>query len=330
MGIADATRDKSCLTCHSTGFLPDDAAFRGQDAETGAKQQGVSCIACHGAYLEWIAEPLGLTTLRTRSGGSKTAEQKQSGIRDDRPPRPRHSVEQVLLLPHRQRAGGQGRHAPDVRGGPPSAPRGRGRDLQPGHAAALVGPEGRPPLPRGPEQPRAVSLRPLGAEADEARRDRRRGRPARFHEAARRDDGPGPSRMGSRGGRLARVRLVRLLRLPSRPPGPRLRGLAAARGDDRTAPTRSLPGCREAAGPPLAVRPGSARPGPGRGLGRRRGSCVPISRRGWPTSTTPIRPVPSAIAEAVGKAARALVDWSDELSKPSRRRSSTRLRSRGS
>jgi Cytochrome c554 and c-prime len=49
----DATTERACLTCHSTGFLPGDP----DPDVSGAlvwKEQGVACIACHGGQKEWI------------------------------------------------------------------------------------------------------------------------------------------------------------------------------------------------------------------------------------------------------------------------------------
>ncbi len=93
MGIADVTKAQECLSCHSTGFFPEeqDAMFRA-DAEQ-YKELGVSCIACHGAYDEWFTNHFRGTS-PNRAWRSKSAQTKQSefGMTDLRDPATRSAT----------------------------------------------------------------------------------------------------------------------------------------------------------------------------------------------------------------------------------------------
>ena len=86
MGIADVTTAQDCLSCHSTGFFPEekDAQFR-TDAEQ-YKALGVSCIACHGAYEEWFVNHFRGTSpnraWRTKSAQTKQSEYGMTDLRD--------------------------------------------------------------------------------------------------------------------------------------------------------------------------------------------------------------------------------------------------------
>ena len=53
LGFNDVASERACLSCHGTGFLPDDPRTdrpRRSRRETRAS----SCTACHGPYLEWV------------------------------------------------------------------------------------------------------------------------------------------------------------------------------------------------------------------------------------------------------------------------------------
>jgi hypothetical protein len=53
LGYDESQLKRACLTCHSTGYYP--AALQAEEMSANAwKEQGVSCIACHGGYREWV------------------------------------------------------------------------------------------------------------------------------------------------------------------------------------------------------------------------------------------------------------------------------------
>ncbi len=51
--VADVSRERSCLACHSTGFTAEDPAPE-VSAAFDTRAQGVGCTACHGPYKEWV------------------------------------------------------------------------------------------------------------------------------------------------------------------------------------------------------------------------------------------------------------------------------------
>ena len=53
MGMKEAAGERACLSCHGTGFLPNDPPAESSGAWT-SREQGVGCIACHGSYREWV------------------------------------------------------------------------------------------------------------------------------------------------------------------------------------------------------------------------------------------------------------------------------------
>jgi Cytochrome c554 and c-prime len=53
MGIADVSKDMRCISCHAQ-YIPPDKYKQLADVETYKIEDGVSCVACHGAYEEWV------------------------------------------------------------------------------------------------------------------------------------------------------------------------------------------------------------------------------------------------------------------------------------
>ena len=92
LGYKNIRVEPACLSCHSTGFLPADSDEIRAEAVKSA-DQGVNCAACHGSYLEWVANH-GLTADQTRRWRLKTADEKSRafGMTDLRDPATRAGV----------------------------------------------------------------------------------------------------------------------------------------------------------------------------------------------------------------------------------------------
>lgn len=50
LGMKDATTEKSCLSCHGVDIRDPDVKID----KTFKPEEGVSCVACHGAHAEWV------------------------------------------------------------------------------------------------------------------------------------------------------------------------------------------------------------------------------------------------------------------------------------
>src|SRR5206468_730846 len=50
LGVAEVHRDKGCLACHGVAVVDDKVRHK-----TFKEEEGVSCVACHGEYREWVA-----------------------------------------------------------------------------------------------------------------------------------------------------------------------------------------------------------------------------------------------------------------------------------
>jgi hypothetical protein len=85
LGFADVTRERACLSCHGTGFLPDDPPAEVSGAYE-SRSQGVGCTACHGPYLEWVqshgiaGEPV--RRWRRKSAAEKSRDFGMTDLRD--------------------------------------------------------------------------------------------------------------------------------------------------------------------------------------------------------------------------------------------------------
>jgi hypothetical protein len=79
LGLKDVKSERSCLSCHATGFLPADTVEVRAEA-VKAVDQGVNCSACHGPYLEWV-ENHGLTADQARRWRLKTTDLRDPSTR---------------------------------------------------------------------------------------------------------------------------------------------------------------------------------------------------------------------------------------------------------
>ena len=92
LGYKNVAIEPSCVTCHATGFLPDDPNLEPSLALQGIGQ-GVGCTACHGPYKEWVLNH-GIGTQTILEWRSKPALEKKAsfGMNDLRDPAERSRV----------------------------------------------------------------------------------------------------------------------------------------------------------------------------------------------------------------------------------------------